>query len=169
MPYNGYDINTLIWFKSSISGKAGYLSLCFLDIYIRKPSEFIQAFMQASVELQHTVANKTHCDVLIEIRMPTKGKYIAGKQVSRWDAESDNVDIEYKNLESHPKPSAFFDGRKGCALKILLLLVCFSVGLIFVYGRMRRYRYDVYDGLCEQTCFLNLYLNATSSTNDEDF
>lgn len=65
--------------------------------------------------------------------MPTKGKYIAGKQVSRWDAESDNVDIEYKNLESHPKPSAFFDGRKGCALKILLLLACFSIGLIFGY------------------------------------
>ena len=66
--------------------------------------------------------------------MPPKGKYVAGKQVSRWDAESDNVDIEYKNLEnSATPPFRFFDGRKGRLLKALLLIVVFFVGLILGY------------------------------------
>ncbi|KAK3100468.1 hypothetical protein FSP39_020540 [Pinctada imbricata] len=66
--------------------------------------------------------------------MPPKGKYVAGKQVSRWDAESDNVDIEYKHLEnSATPPPRFFSGRKGAALKGLLLLVVFLVGLILGY------------------------------------
>lgn len=66
--------------------------------------------------------------------MPTKGKYIAGKQVSRWDADTDNVDIEYKNLDTQSSASVpFFSGRKGCLLKILFLLVCFAAGLILGY------------------------------------
>jgi hypothetical protein len=66
--------------------------------------------------------------------MPTKGKYIAGKQVSRWDADTDNVDIEYKNLDTQLSASVpFFSGRKGCMLKILFLLVFFAAGLILGY------------------------------------
>ncbi|XP_067658691.1 putative N-acetylated-alpha-linked acidic dipeptidase isoform X1 [Haliotis asinina] len=67
--------------------------------------------------------------------MPTRG-YIAGKPVSRWDAESDNIDIEYKNLD-RPRPQAWcgdcFSGRKGTILKVLLLIVIFFVGLILGY------------------------------------
>ena len=48
--------------------------------------------------------------------MPTKGKYIAGKQVSRWDADTDNVDIEYKNLDTQLSASVPFlvDARDAC-------------------------------------------------------
>ncbi|XP_052102906.1 N-acetylated-alpha-linked acidic dipeptidase 2-like isoform X3 [Mytilus californianus] len=67
-------------------------------------------------------------------RMPTKGKYIAGKQVSRWEADTDNVDIEYKNLDTQSIASVpFFSGRKGCLLKILFLLVFLSAGMILGY------------------------------------
>ncbi|XP_071146680.1 N-acetylated-alpha-linked acidic dipeptidase 2-like isoform X3 [Mytilus edulis] len=66
--------------------------------------------------------------------MPAKGKYIAGKQVSRWEADTDNVDIEYKNLDTQSiAPVPFFSGRKGCLLKILFLLVFFSAGMILGY------------------------------------
>ncbi|XP_071146679.1 N-acetylated-alpha-linked acidic dipeptidase 2-like isoform X2 [Mytilus edulis] len=68
------------------------------------------------------------------VRMPAKGKYIAGKQVSRWEADTDNVDIEYKNLDTQSiAPVPFFSGRKGCLLKILFLLVFFSAGMILGY------------------------------------
>ncbi|VDH99937.1 N-acetylated-alpha-linked acidic dipeptidase [Mytilus galloprovincialis] len=68
------------------------------------------------------------------VKMPAKGKYIAGKQVSRWEADTDNVDIEYKNLDTQSIASVpFFSGRKGCLLKILFLLVFFSAGMILGY------------------------------------
>ncbi|XP_061198017.1 putative N-acetylated-alpha-linked acidic dipeptidase isoform X1 [Saccostrea echinata] len=68
-------------------------------------------------------------------RMPIKGKYVAGRQVSRWDAESDNVDIQYRHLDNPASPGLveFFSGRKGNVLKVLLLVVCFFVGLIIGY------------------------------------
>ena len=66
--------------------------------------------------------------------MPTKGKYIAGKQVSRWDADSENVDIEYKNLDNASSAKmSVFSGHKGRALRILLLIACVSVGMILGY------------------------------------
>ncbi|XP_041378101.1 putative N-acetylated-alpha-linked acidic dipeptidase isoform X2 [Gigantopelta aegis] len=68
--------------------------------------------------------------------MPTRG-YIAGKPVSRWEADSDNIDIEYKNLD-HARPptgacTECFAGRKGQVLRILLVTVIFFVGLILGY------------------------------------
>jgi hypothetical protein len=67
--------------------------------------------------------------------MPIKGKYVAGRQVSRWDAESDNVDIQYRHLDNSASPglTEFFSGRKGNILKVLLLAVCLFVGLIIGY------------------------------------
>ena len=59
--------------------------------------------------------------------MPTRG-YIAGKPVSRWEAaDSDNIDIEYKNLDRPGKQSGWpcgdcFSGTKGELLSRLLLL-----------------------------------------------
>ncbi|XP_021363831.1 N-acetylated-alpha-linked acidic dipeptidase 2-like [Mizuhopecten yessoensis] len=77
-------------------------------------------------------------------RMPTKGKYIAGKQVSRWDAESEKVDIEYKNLDNASTSKlSFFSGQKGCALKLLLLAACLAVGMIVGYI-IRRNVHDVF-------------------------
>lgn len=82
-------------------------------------------------------------------RMPAKGKYIAGKQVSRWDADTDNVDIEYKNLDSQSVTSVpFFSGRKGCLLKVLFLLLFFSVGMILGY-MVRR---NIHETLIKEHC-----------------
>ncbi|KAK0061299.1 N-acetylated-alpha-linked acidic dipeptidase 2 [Biomphalaria pfeifferi] len=67
--------------------------------------------------------------------MPSRG-YIAGKPVSRWEADSDNIDIEYKNLDKpvlQPKLSQCLAGRKGLVIKILLLLFMLFLGLIFGY------------------------------------
>lgn len=68
--------------------------------------------------------------------IPTRG-YIAGKPVSRWEAsDSDNIDIEYKNLD-RPGRQAWcgecFSGPKGLALKALILIVIFCFGLVFGY------------------------------------
>ncbi|XP_022343266.2 putative N-acetylated-alpha-linked acidic dipeptidase [Crassostrea virginica] len=67
--------------------------------------------------------------------MPTKGNYVAGRQVSRWDTESDNVDIQYRHFDNRESPglAEFFAGKKGTILKVLLLFVCFLIGLIIGY------------------------------------
>lgn len=68
-------------------------------------------------------------------RMPSKGKYVAGRQVSRWDAESDIVDIQYRHFDKTTSSGLadFFSGKKGNALKVLLLVVFFFTGLIIGY------------------------------------
>ncbi|KAK3581371.1 hypothetical protein CHS0354_016217 [Potamilus streckersoni] len=69
--------------------------------------------------------------------MPSKGKYRAGKQVSRWEADSENIDIEYKNLETPTQAPTWqtdiFVGKKGIALKILGGVVLFCIGLVLGY------------------------------------
>ena len=68
--------------------------------------------------------------------MPTRG-YIAGKPVSRWEAaDSDNIDIEYKNLDRPGRQSWCGDclsGNKGLVLKALVLAVLFVLGLVLGY------------------------------------
>ncbi|CAL1544111.1 unnamed protein product [Lymnaea stagnalis] len=67
--------------------------------------------------------------------MPSRG-YIAGKPVSRWEADSDNIDIEYKNLDKplqQPRCAQCLSGRKGVAIKALLLISILFVGLIIGY------------------------------------
>ena len=68
--------------------------------------------------------------------MPTRG-YIAGKPVSRWEAaDSDNIDIEYKNLDRPGRQSLCGDclsGTKGLVLKALVLAVLFVLGLVLGY------------------------------------
>lgn len=69
--------------------------------------------------------------------MPIKG-YIAGRPVSRWEAETDNIDIDYRNLEGHGLgPCRCIEecqtGKKGCALKILVCVVIFFVGIFIGY------------------------------------
>ncbi|KAK6182867.1 hypothetical protein SNE40_010455 [Patella caerulea] len=62
--------------------------------------------------------------------------YTPGKPVSRWEADSDNIDIEYKNLDQPRQQSMVsecFSGGKGCVLKILMIGVIFVMGLIFGY------------------------------------
>lgn len=70
--------------------------------------------------------------------MPSKGKYIQGKQVSRWEADSDNIDIEYKNLEGRQpvaicKCSDCFVGWKGIFLKVLFLVLLLCLGMLLGY------------------------------------
>ena len=56
--------------------------------------------------------------------MPSRG-YIAGKPVSRWEADSDQIDIEYKNLDKpiqsqyNPCPQCL-SGKKGIIIKVSL-------------------------------------------------
>ncbi|XP_064611281.1 putative N-acetylated-alpha-linked acidic dipeptidase [Liolophura sinensis] len=73
--------------------------------------------------------------------MPIKG-YIAGRPVSRWEAETDNIDIDYRNLDGHGLgPCGCIEecqtGKKGCALKILVCIVIVFVGIFigYVIGR----------------------------------
>ncbi|GFO08337.1 hypothetical protein PoB_003484200 [Plakobranchus ocellatus] len=68
--------------------------------------------------------------------MPSRG-YIAGKPVSRWEADSDNIDIEYKNLDKplqqhHPCPQCLI-ARKGIIIKGTIVLAVFLFGLIIGY------------------------------------
>ncbi|KAL5013908.1 hypothetical protein ScPMuIL_008178 [Solemya velum] len=70
--------------------------------------------------------------------MPSKGKYIQGKQVSRWEADSDNIDIEYKNLEGRQpvtlcRCSDCFVGWKGILLKVLSLVLLLCLGMLLGY------------------------------------
>ena len=68
--------------------------------------------------------------------MPSKGRYTAGKQVSRWEADSENIDIEYKNLEGQHQGhicsncTCPFGDRKPLIIKILTVVTVFGVGLI---------------------------------------
>lgn len=72
-------------------------------------------------------------------RMPSKGRYTAGKQVSRWEADSENIDIEYKNLESQthanicPNCSCLQGDKKNLVIKLLFVTVVFGVGLVLGY------------------------------------
>ena len=72
-------------------------------------------------------------------RMPSKGRYTAGKQVSRWEADSENIDIEYKNLESQGHAnicsscSCAGGERKNLVIKLLTITVVFGVGLVLGY------------------------------------
>ena len=71
--------------------------------------------------------------------MPSKGRYTAGKQVSRWEADSENIDIEYKNLESQthanicPNCSCLQGDKKNLVIKLLFVTVVFGVGLVLGY------------------------------------
>ena len=71
--------------------------------------------------------------------MPSKGRYTAGKQVSRWEADSENIDIEYKNLESQgrattcPTCSCLQGDKKNLVIKVLFISVVFGVGLVLGY------------------------------------
>lgn len=72
---------------------------------------------------------QSHC------RMPSGG-YIAGKALTRWEADTDNIDIDYRSLEGDHRCkwlSECFSGRKGQVLRVLLVLVLFCVGLIVGY------------------------------------
>lgn len=69
--------------------------------------------------------------------MPSKGRYTAGKQVSRWEAsDSDNIDIEYKNLEGQAADTPFpsctcpLGDKKGAVIKALVVTVMFGIGLV---------------------------------------
>ncbi|KAK7471446.1 hypothetical protein BaRGS_00035934, partial [Batillaria attramentaria] len=68
--------------------------------------------------------------------IPTRG-YIAGKPVSRWEAaDSDNIDIEYKNLDRPGKQgwcTECLSGPKGMVVRLLFLILLFCVGLVFGY------------------------------------
>ncbi|CAI9727446.1 Hypothetical predicted protein [Octopus vulgaris] len=68
-------------------------------------------------------------------RMPSGG-YIAGKALTRWEADTDNIDIDYRSLEGDNRCkwlNECFSGRKGLVLRILLVFVLFCVGLIVGY------------------------------------
>ena len=71
--------------------------------------------------------------------MPSKGRYTAGKQVSRWEADSENIDIEYKNLESQgrstacPNCSCLQGDKKTIVIKVLFISVVLGVGLVLGY------------------------------------
>lgn len=84
-----------------------------------------------------TISNNLVTFVVFQniFRMPSKGKYVAGRQVSRWDAESDIVDIQYRHFDKTASSGLadFFSGKKGNALKVLLLVVFFFTGLIIGY------------------------------------
>ena len=77
--------------------------------------------------------------VYCTFRMPSKGRYTAGKQVSRWEADSDNIDIEYKNLESQGHGnicgtcSCAGGEKKNLVIKLLTITVVFGVGLVLGY------------------------------------
>ncbi|GFR65758.1 N-acetylated-alpha-linked acidic dipeptidase 2 [Elysia marginata] len=78
--------------------------------------------------------------------MPSRG-YIAGKPVSRWEADSDNIDIEYKNLDKpiqqfNPCPQCL-SGKRGIIVKGVIILVIFLVGLVVGY-LIRRNVHEVY-------------------------
>ncbi|WAR15324.1 hypothetical protein MAR_005429 [Mya arenaria] len=71
-------------------------------------------------------------------RMPSKGRYTAGKQVSRWEADSENIDIEYKNLEGQSNGPAGscsnctcpLGEKKPVVIKVLLFIIVFGAGLV---------------------------------------
>lgn len=69
--------------------------------------------------------------------MPSKGRYTAGKQVSRWEADSDNIDIEYKNLEGQSHGHSFCScpsgNKKPYVIKFLCVSVVFGIGLVLGY------------------------------------
>ncbi|XP_052760356.1 N-acetylated-alpha-linked acidic dipeptidase 2-like isoform X1 [Mya arenaria] len=70
--------------------------------------------------------------------MPSKGRYTAGKQVSRWEADSENIDIEYKNLEGQSNGPAGscsnctcpLGEKKPVVIKVLLFIIVFGAGLV---------------------------------------
>ncbi|XP_076472403.1 N-acetylated-alpha-linked acidic dipeptidase 2-like [Babylonia areolata] len=69
--------------------------------------------------------------------MPTRG-YIAGKPVSRWEAsDSDNIDIEYKNLDRPGRqalcPGDCLSGPKGLVVKVLSAALMLCLGLVLGY------------------------------------
>ena len=52
--------------------------------------------------------------------MPSRG-YTPGKPVSRWEADSDNIDIEYKNLDKPAQGAVYtqcLSGTKGTVIKV---------------------------------------------------
>lgn len=78
--------------------------------------------------------------------MPSRG-YIAGKPVSRWEADSDNIDIEYKNLDKpiqqyNPCPQCLI-GKRGVIIKGAVVVVIFLFGLVVGY-LIRRNVHEVY-------------------------
>lgn len=67
--------------------------------------------------------------------MPSKGRYTAGKQVSRYEADSENIDIEYKNLEGQSQGTACSNctcplGDKKPLIKVLSVIIVFGIGLV---------------------------------------
>ena len=51
---------------------------------------------------------------------------------TKWDADRDEVEVDFKRLDPGQK-SSWFSGPKGTVLKILLILVMFLIGLILGY------------------------------------
>lgn len=95
--------------------------------------------------------------------MPSKGRYTAGKQVSRYEADSENIDIEYKNLEDQGQHAPCgtctcpLGDKKPLVIKILSVIVVFGVGLVLGF----LFRKTVYsNGNSESQ---NKRPNATSS------
>ncbi|XP_060589328.1 putative N-acetylated-alpha-linked acidic dipeptidase [Ruditapes philippinarum] len=68
--------------------------------------------------------------------MPSKGRYTAGKQVSRYEADSENIDIEYKNLEGQGHSvwcsncTCPLGDKKPLVIKALTVTVVFGIGLV---------------------------------------
>ena len=63
-----------------------------------------------------------------------KAGYRAGipqQPYTKWDTDKDEVEVDYKQLDD--KHASWFSGRKGIVLRILIILVIFSLGLIIGY------------------------------------
>ena len=61
---------------------------------------------------------------------------------TKWDTDKDEVEVDYKQMSDGRRVS-WFSGRKGVVLKMLLVIVIFSLGLIIGYV-LRRSVHEVY-------------------------
>ncbi|XP_059173652.1 putative N-acetylated-alpha-linked acidic dipeptidase [Physella acuta] len=100
--------------------------------------------------------------------MPSRG-YIAGKPVSRWEADSDNIDIEYKNLDKpvqQARCAQCLSGKKGLAIKALLILAVLFVGLIIGYV-IRRNIHEVFVSASIKQKYLGVQQDYNPRVRDE--
>ena len=78
--------------------------------------------------------------------MPSSAGYKRGiptEPFTKWETDTDQVQVDYKNLNEKPGSSAWLSGKKGVVLKVLLLGVIFSLGMIIGYV-IRRNVHEVY-------------------------
>lgn len=61
---------------------------------------------------------------------------------TKWDTDKDEVEVDYKRMDGG-RTGAWFSGPKGIFLKILLVIVIFSVGLIIGYV-LRRSVHEIF-------------------------